>query len=215
MPTAQHDFVAFALAQHALSFGSFRLKSGRESPYFFNAGVFASGASLTVLAQQYARVIHDQQLAFDVLFGPAYKGIPLVTATALALQQYYGLAAPFAFNRKEAKAHGEGGQVVGSDLQGKRVLLIDDVITAGTAIDEVMPLLTQQNATLAGVVIILDRQERGQGNQSTVQQLKQEFSIPIYSIINLQDILSYARQNAGQQAHLAALQQHFSQQCCA
>ncbi len=162
MKAFQIEFIEFALSRQVLKFGSFTLKSGRTSPYFFNAGLFNTGGDLAKLGRFYAAAIQDSGIGFDVLFGPAYKGIPIATTTAVALAEHHDRDVPYCFNRKEAKTHGEGGNLVGSALQG-RILLVDDVITAGTAIGESMQIIQAQGAELAGVLIALDRQERGQG----------------------------------------------------
>jgi orotate phosphoribosyltransferase len=184
----QQQFIDLALELGVLKFGEFTLKSGRLSPYFFNAGLFNTGRSLATLGRCYAETIQRSGLAFDMLFGPAYKGIPLVAATATALADAHGRDLPFAFNRKEAKDHGEGGAVIGSPLAG-RVLLVDDVITAGTAIRESAELIRNSGAQLAGVVLALDRQERGQGSQSAVQEVQAAFGVRCVSIITLSDLI--------------------------
>jgi orotate phosphoribosyltransferase len=184
------DFLELAVGCDALRFGRFTLKSGRESPYFFNAGAFSDGASLDALARCYARAIMASGLAFDMLFGPAYKGIPLAAAIAVSLHRDFGRNTPFAFDRKEAKDHGEGGVLVGAPLVG-RVLVIDDVITAGTAVSEVVAMIRAAGAELAGVVIGLNRQERGRGERSAIQEIEHEWQVPVYSIITLQDLIAY------------------------
>ncbi len=190
MQLYQQEFIECAIALNALQFGEFTLKSGRISPYFFNAGAFASGAALATLGSSYAAAIVAADIEYDVLLGPAYKGIPLVAATAVALYRDHALDVNYAFNRKEAKTHGEGGSLVGAELVGK-VLIIDDVITAGTAIREVMALLHQHGASGAGVLIGVDRQERGQGELSAVQEVEQEYGVAVRSIICLDDIVEY------------------------
>lgn len=190
MKAFQKEFIEFALSRQVLKFGSFTLKSGRTSPYFFNAGLFNSGADLAKLGRFYAAALEDSGLEFDVLFGPAYKGIPIATTTAVALFDQYGKDVPYCFNRKEAKTHGEGGNLVGSALQG-RVMLVDDVITAGTAIRESMQLIEQQGAALTGVLIALDRQERGQGELSAIQEVERDFNTKVVSIISLKDLIAY------------------------
>lgn len=190
----QTQFLDFVTSENILSFGEFTLKSGRNSPYFFNAGLFNSGASLAQVGRSYAAAIVEANLEFDVLFGPAYKGIPLVATTAIALSQDFGINKPYCFNRKEAKDHGEGGNIVGAPLAG-RVLIIDDVITAGTAIREVMGLIDDTGAEATGVVVALDRQEKGQGELSAIQEIETDYDIPIVSIINLQQILDYLSQS--------------------
>lgn len=186
----QREFLDFALQVGVLKFGRFKLKSGRISPYFFNAGLFNSGASLSRLGRYYAQAIVDSGIGFDVIFGPAYKGIPLAAVTSAALYEQHGIDAPYAFNRKEAKDHGEGGTIVGHPLEG-RVLIIDDVITAGTAIGEAMEIIEAQSAKAAGVVIALDRQERGKGERSAIQEVEQEYAIQVASIVRLEHLIAY------------------------
>ena len=194
----QKEFIRLALARNALRFGEFTLKSGRVSPYFFNAGAFDDGASLAVLGRCYAAAIAGSRLQFDMLFGPAYKGIPLVAATAAAMYSDHGRSLPFAFNRKEAKTHGEGGNIVGRALAG-RVLIIDDVITAGTAIRESIQILRAAGATPAGVALALDRQERGRDEQgadspeSAVQEVGRLYEIPCISILTLDGLIAMLR----------------------
>ena len=188
MQQYKQAFIELALKRGALKFGSFTLKSGRESPYFFNAGLFNTGAALAELGGCYADAIANAGLDFDVLFGPAYKGIPLATATAVALAERHGRDVPWVFNRKEAKDHGEGGQLVGAPLAG-RALIVDDVITAGTAIRESIGIIAAAGARPCGVVLALDRQERGQGERSAVQEVEQELGLPVTSIITLDDLL--------------------------
>ncbi|UJS23846.1 orotate phosphoribosyltransferase [Thiothrix winogradskyi] len=200
MKTYQQDFLDFAIGQGVLRFGEFTLKSGRISPYFFNAGLFQTGSAISRLGKFYAQAIVDSGLAFDMLFGPAYKGIPLAAATAIALYEYHGKDYPYAFNRKEAKDHGEGGTIVGAPLQG-RVLVIDDVMTAGTAIREAADIVAAQGASLAGVAISLDRQERGKGEQSAVQEVEALYGIKVISIVGLQEVISHV----GSSLHDAAL----------
>ncbi len=190
MQTFQENFLNFAIDRDVLKFGSFTLKSGRTSPYFFNAGNFHTGGDLAKLGTAYADAIVDSGIEFDILFGPAYKGIPLAAATAVALNEKYHLDIPWCFNRKEKKLHGEGGQIVGAPLQG-RVLIIDDVITAGTAIREAMDIIAAASAEPAGVVIALDRQEKGKGEQSAIQEVEQDYNIPITAIIKLDNIHHY------------------------
>ena len=190
MKQFQIDFIEFALSRQVLKFGSFTLKSGRTSPYFFNAGLFNTGGDLARLGRFYAAALEDAGLEFDLLFGPAYKGIPIATTTAVALFDQYGKDVPYCFNRKEAKTHGEGGNLVGSPLQGK-VMLVDDVITAGTAIRESMQLIQAQGASLSGVLIALDRQEKGQGELSAIQEVERDFGTQVVSIICLNDLINY------------------------
>jgi len=206
----QHDFIQFALHSDVLRFGEFTLKSGRISPYFFNAGLFNSGQRLARLGQFYADAIVDSGLEFDILFGPAYKGIPLGTACAVALAERHGRDVPFCFNRKEAKAHGEGGSIVGAPLEG-RVLIIDDVITAGTAIRESMDIITAAGATPAGVLIALDRQERGLGKLSAIQEVEQNYHIPVLSIIRLGHLIDYLEQQPDKAEQLKAVSDYRSQ----
>jgi orotate phosphoribosyltransferase len=196
MQDFQREFIDLARHCDVLRFGDFTLKSGRRSPYFFNAGAFASGAALATLGRCYARCIVAAGADFDVLLGPAYKGIPLATATAVALATEHGRDVPLAYNRKEAKDHGEGGVLVGAPLRG-RVLVIDDVITAGTAVAEVAQLIEAAGAELAGVVIGLNRQERGQGAASAIQDIEARWGIPVYSIISLDDLIAYFDGAAG------------------
>jgi orotate phosphoribosyltransferase len=192
MKTYKVDFIDNAISSGALKFGQFELKSGRTSPHFFNAGEFYTGNALAALGRCYASAIVESGIEFDVLFGPAYKGIILAAATSIALSEYHGINVPYCFNRKEAKVHGEGGTLVGAPLEGK-VLIIDDVITAGTAIREVMSIVEQVGAEAAGVVIGLDRKERGKTDKSAIQEVEQEFKIPVASIINIDDILQYLK----------------------
>ena len=190
MQDYQIRFIELARRYEVLKFGDFTLKSGRQSPYFFNAGAFASGEALAALGRCYASRIVASGVNFDVLLGPAYKGIPLAAATAIALADDHGMDVPFAYNRKEAKAHGEGGVMVGAPLQG-RVLVIDDVITAGTAVREVIAMIAAAGAELAGVAIGLDRQERGEGELSAIQEIEQAYGVPVLSIIEMGHIIDY------------------------
>lgn len=191
MKDYQREFIRLALEKQALLFGQFTLKSGRVSPYFFNAGrFFQSGQGLAALGRFYAQAIMDAGVEFDLIFGPAYKGIPLASATAVALAEHHNRDLPYCFNRKEAKAHGEGGTLVGAALRG-RALIVDDVITAGTAVREVMEILAAHNAKPAAVVIGLDRQERGQGELSAIQEVERDYGIPVINIISLSDIIRY------------------------
>jgi orotate phosphoribosyltransferase len=190
MQDYKSEFVAFAIKRKVLRFGEFTLKSGRVSPYFFNAGLFNTGKDLAKLGRFYAAALNAEGVEFDVLFGPAYKGIPVATATAIAMANDYGEDIPYCFNRKEAKTHGEGGNLVGSELKG-RIMLVDDVITAGTAIRESMQIIKANKASLAGVLIALDRQEKGQGTLSAVQEVERDFSTTVLSIVTLSDVLEY------------------------
>jgi len=200
----QQQFLEFAIAREVLRFGEFTLKSGRHSPYFFNAGILNSGAELVFTGESYAAAIQHWGGAFDMLFGPAYKGIPLAVATAMALAGKSQRDVPVAYNRKEIKAHGEGGALVGAPLRG-RVLIIDDVITAGTAIREALALIQASGASVAGVVVALDRQERGQGEYSAVQEVEREFAIPVIPIIAMADILAYAQATPALTQHAQAI----------
>lgn len=204
MKDYQHDFIEFALQTGVLRFGEFTLKSGRISPYFFNSGLFNSGASLARLGRFYAQAISESTLDYDVLFGPAYKGIPLASTTVVALADQHNRDVPYVFNRKEKKDHGEGGQLVGAELQGK-VLIIDDVISAGTSVGESVDIIHAAGAKPAGVIIALDRQERGQGALSAIQQVEQTHQIPVVSIICLNDLLSYLQDNPELQQHLPSV----------
>lgn len=188
MQPYQQDFLTFCTESGVLRFGDFTLKSGRQSPYFFNTGLFDTGAKLTRLASAYARRIVDSGLQFDILYGPAYKGIPLAAATSIALAAEHGRDLPFAFNRKEAKDHGEGGVIVGRALSG-RVLIIDDVITAGTSVRESVEIIRASGAEPAGVVIALDRQERGIDGRSAVAEVRQRFGCPVLSVVTLDDLI--------------------------
>ena len=194
MEQYQNDFLDFMLEIGALKFGEFTLKSGRVSPYFFNAGQFNQGNHLSRLGQFYAQAIEASGIKFDVLFGPAYKGIPLVAATAIALNDSFNRSVPYSFNRKEAKDHGEGGNIVGHPLEGD-ILIIDDVITAGTAIGEAKDIIDANGAKTKGVVVALDRQEKGKGELSAIQEAEQNFGITVVSIINLSHIVDYLKAN--------------------
>ena len=206
--THQKEFIELILARQVLRFGQFTLKSGRVSPYFFNAGLINDGHALGTLGACYAQAIIESGLPFDMLFGPAYKGIPLATAAAIALSNRHGRSVPVAFNRKEAKLHGEGGSLIGAPLAG-RVLIVDDVITAGTAIRESIDLIRAAGAIPAGVVLALDRQERGQGALSAVQEVQTAFSIPVVRIITLGDIIEHL-ESAGRPDEVAGLRSYRS-----
>jgi orotate phosphoribosyltransferase len=190
MKAYQQEFIEFALAKKVLRFGEFTLKSGRTSPYFFNAGLFNTGRDLARLGRFYAAALADSGINYDLLFGPAYKGIPIATTTAVALADHHDLDIPYCFNRKEAKTHGEGGSLVGSELKGK-VMLVDDVITAGTAIRESMEIIQAHGAQLSGVLIALDRQEKGQGELSAIQEVERDFATKVISIVSLGDVITY------------------------
>lgn len=194
-------FIEFAINRNVLRFGQFTLKSGRLSPYFFNAGLFNTGADLALLGKCYAEALTQSGIAFDVLFGPAYKGIPIATTTAVALATEHQRSVPYCFNRKEAKAHGEGGSLVGSELKGN-IMLVDDVITAGTAIRESMELIAQHEANLAGVLIALDRQEKGQGKLSAIQEVERDFGTKVISIVTLGDVVEYLQTKPEYAEHL-------------
>ncbi len=204
MHAYQEDFVRACLAAGALKFGEFTLKSGRRSPYFFNAGLFDTGAHLAHLGRAYAAAIATSGIGYDVLLGPAYKGIPIVAATSVQLAEQHGHDAPWAFNRKEAKDHGEGGTFVGAPVEG-RVLVVDDVITAGTAIREVAALVEEAGATLAGIVVALDRRERGPGGRSAVDEVAREFGVPVHPIITLDHVVDHLEATGAGAEHLAAL----------
>ena len=204
MQDYQRQFLDFALDSEVLRFGEFTLKSGRVSPYFFNAGLFNTGASLARLGRFYAQAIVDSGIGFDLLFGPAYKGIPLAAVTAAALYDQHGIDIPYAFNRKEVKDHGEGGSIVGHPMEG-RILIIDDVITAGTAVRESMQLISSLGAQPAGVVIALDRQERGQSERSAIQEVAQDYQIPVAAIVGLAELEEYLEDQSGDSVDLARI----------
>ncbi|MEE4921395.1 orotate phosphoribosyltransferase [Pseudomonas alliivorans] len=210
MQAYQRDFIRFAIDRGVLRFGEFTLKSGRTSPYFFNAGLFNTGSALAQLGRFYAAAVVESGIRFNVLFGPAYKGIPLASATAVALSEHHDRDLPWCFNRKEAKAHGEGGSLVGSPLVGN-VLIIDDVITAGTAIREVMQIIKNQNATAAGVLIALNRQERGNSELSAIQEVERDFGIPVVSIVSLNQVLEFLADDVQLKQHLPAVEAYRAQ----
>ena len=205
----RQEFIEFALGCKVLRFGEFKTKAGRLSPYFFNAGLFNDGQSLARLAEFYAKATAAGGVDFDVLFGPAYKGIPLVAAIAMALAQR-GRNHPFAFNRKEAKDHGEGGSIVGAPLAG-RVLIVDDVISAGTSVRESVELIRAAGATPAGVLIALDRQERGQGALSAVQEVQRDYGIPVVAVAGLGDVMAYLEHHPEFSTHQAAVARYREQ----
>jgi len=194
MQPYQRDFFDFAIHSEVLRFGDFTLKSGRLSPYFFNSGLFNDGTAIAELGRYYAAAIQDSDIDFDMIYGPAYKGIPLAIATVIALADHHQRNVPYAFNRKEAKDHGEGGVIVGAPLQG-RVLVIDDVISAGTSVRESADIIKQAGAELAGVAIALDRQERGQGETSAIQEVEQDYGIRVISIADLESLKTYLGEN--------------------
>lgn len=185
-----NEFIRFAIQKGVLKFGDFTLKSGRQSPYFFNAGLFQDGESLARLGQYYAQALQASGVDFEVLFGPAYKGIPLVSATVISLSTHFHRNVSYAYSRKEAKQHGEGGQLVGAELSGK-VIIVDDIITAGTAIREAIDLIQEHGAELAGVVVAIDRQEKGNGSHSAIEEVQQEFQVPVISIVKFSDIIEF------------------------
>ncbi|MFZ2237293.1 MAG: orotate phosphoribosyltransferase [Dokdonella sp.] len=207
MQQHQRDFLDLALEREVLRFGEFTLKSGRVSPYFFNAGLFNSGAALATLGRAYAQTLVDSGLHFDMLFGPAYKGIVLAAVTAAAMADQHGRDLPYAYNRKEAKDHGEGGTLVGAPLRG-RVVIVDDVISAGTAVRESLRLIRDAGAQPAGVLIALDRQERGLSERSAAQEVSEEFSVPVIAIAGLSDLLQYAGERSNLAASRSALEQY-------
>lgn len=209
LQTYQVRFLEYAIKHDILRFGEFTLKSGRVSPYFFNAGLFNTGEALAFIGGCYAAALNQTGLDYDLLFGPAYKGIPLVSVTAAALATEQGVNKPYCFNRKEAKAHGEGGTTVGAPLQG-RVLIVDDVITAGTAIREVMAMIKAAGATPAGILVALDRQERGQSEWSAIQEIEREFRVPVISLINLTQIIDYlvGQKNDDLKVHLRSIREY-------
>ncbi|HBC3495556.1 TPA: orotate phosphoribosyltransferase [Vibrio parahaemolyticus] len=204
MKTYQREFIEFALEKEVLKFGEFTLKSGRKSPYFFNAGLFNTGRDLARLGRFYAAALADSGIEFDVLFGPAYKGIPIATTTAVALADHHDIDTPYCFNRKEAKNHGEGGNLVGSALEG-RIMLVDDVITAGTAIRESMEIIKANGADLAGVLVAIDRQEKGKGELSAIQEVERDFGCAVISIVSLGDLITYLEEKGNATEHLEAV----------
>jgi len=210
MQSYQKEFLDFALNTGVLRFGEFTLKSGRISPYFFNAGLFNTGNSLAKLGRYYAQAIADSGIEFDVLYGPAYKGIPLAAVTAAALADHHNMDVPYAFNRKEAKDHGEGGIIVGHELKGK-VLIIDDVISAGTSVRESMDIIDAQGAKAAGVVIALDRQEKGKGELSAIQEVERDYSIPVAAIVRLESLIEYLQDDDSNSDSLEMIQKYRDQ----
>ncbi|TOF16611.1 orotate phosphoribosyltransferase [Vibrio parahaemolyticus] len=204
MKAYQREFIEFALEKEVLKFGEFTLKSGRKSPYFFNAGLFNTGRDLARLGRFYAAALADSGIEFDVLFGPAYKGIPIATTAAVALADHHDIDTPYCFNRKEAKNHGEGGNLVGSALEG-RIMLVDDVITAGTAIRESMEIIKANGADLAGVLVAIDRQEKGKGELSAIQEVERDFGCAVISIVSLGDLITYLEEKGNATEHLEAV----------
>lgn len=207
MQDYQRDFIRFSIESDVLRFGEFTLKSGRTSPYFFNAGLFNTGDRLAKLGKYYAEAIVNSSIEFDVLFGPAYKGIPLVSAVAIALNEHHGIDKPWVFNRKEAKQHGEGGTLVGAELSG-RVLVIDDVITAGTAIRESLQLIDASNANLAAVCVSIDRQEKGQQERSAIQEIEQDHDVHVVTIAQLATLVEYLSEDTQYAKTLEAIEQY-------
>jgi orotate phosphoribosyltransferase len=199
MKDYQREFIEFAIEKQVLRFGEFTLKSGRVSPYFFNAGMFKTGGDLARLGRFYAATLMDAKIDFDLIFGPAYKGIPIATTTTVALYDHHNIDVPYCFNRKEAKTHGEGGSLVGADLEGK-IMLVDDVITAGTAIRESMEIIKTQGAELSGVLIALDRQEKGQGELSAIQEVERDFGTQVAAIVTLGDVVIFLEEKLAAQA---------------
>ena len=210
MQAYQREFIRFAIERGVLRFGEFTLKSGRTSPYFFNAGLFNSGRDLAKLGRFYAAALVDAGIPYDVLFGPAYKGIPIASATAVQLAEVHDQDVPWCFNRKEAKDHGEGGNLVGSPLQG-RIMLVDDVITAGTAIRESMDIIKANGAELAGVLIALDRQEKGKGELSAIQEVERDYQAKVIAIITLGDLIRYLEEKPEMADSLAQVQAYRAQ----
>ena len=207
MQNYKTEFIRFALSRNVLRFGEFTLKSGRVSPYFFNAGLCNTGADLARLGEFYATALQAQKLDYDVIFGPAYKGIPIGTAVSIALFNRFGVDKPVCFNRKEAKDHGEGGNLIGSPLQGK-VLLVDDVITAGTAIREAMELISANQAELSAVLIALNRKERGKGELSAIQEVERDYQCEVLSIIDLDDLMDFIAQDDKYRLYLPVMQEY-------
>ncbi|HCH01164.1 MAG TPA: orotate phosphoribosyltransferase [Vibrio sp.] len=210
MKAYQREFIEFALEKQVLKFGEFTLKSGRTSPYFFNAGLFNTGRDLARLGRFYAAALADSGIEFDVLFGPAYKGIPIATTTAVALADHHDIDTPYCFNRKEAKDHGEGGNLVGNPLEG-RIMLVDDVITAGTAIRESMEIIKANGADLAGVLVAIDRQEKGKGELSAIQEVERDFGCAVISIISLGDLVTYLEEQGNNQTQLESVKAYRAQ----
>jgi len=202
MKDYQREFIEFAIEKQVLRFGEFTLKSGRVSPYFFNAGMFKTGGDLARLGRFYAATLIDAKIDFDLVFGPAYKGIPIATTTTVALYDHHDIDVPYCFNRKEAKTHGEGGSLVGAELEGK-IMLVDDVITAGTAIRESMEIIKAHGAQLSGVLIALDRQEKGQCELSAIQEVERDFGTQVAAIVTLGDVVTFLEEKVANQPELA------------
>ncbi|WP_455218007.1 orotate phosphoribosyltransferase [Kaarinaea lacus] len=210
MQKYQKEFLDFAIDVGVLRFGEFTLKSGRISPYFFNSGLFNTGASLARLGRYYAQAVIDSKIEFDIIYGPAYKGIPLAASLAIALADNHDINLPYCFNRKETKDHGEGGIIVGAELKG-RVLIIDDVISAGTSVRESVEIIHAAGATPAGVVIALDRQERGKGETSAIQEVERDYGLKVANIVCLGDLVEYMQTITDENNHLNAIQQYRDQ----
>ena len=204
MKDYQREFIEFAIEREVLRFGQFTLKSGRLSPYYFNFGLFNTGSALARLGQYFAQALVDSGIECDVILGPAYKGIPLATTMVVALSEHHGIDMPYAFNRKEAKAHGEGGSIVGAELKG-RVAIVDDVITAGTAIREVMAIIEAHEATPTATLIAIDRMEKGQGEMSAIQEVERDYAMKVVSIISFNDVLEYLQESSTNQTHVVAM----------
>lgn len=212
MKDYQREFVRFVIECGVLRFGKFVLKSGRQSPYFFNTGLFSTGLALARLGRFYAQALVDAEVTFDVLFGPAYKGIPLVSTTAVALADHHAIDVPWCFNRKEGKVHGEGGNLIGAPLEG-RIAIIDDVITAGTAIGEAMGIIDQAGAKPCVVLVAMDRKELGKGALSAIQQVAQDFNVPVVSIINLHQVLDFIKEDDNLQKFASEIEAYRNQYC--
>ncbi len=210
MEQYQKEFIEFAIEKQVLCFGEFKLKSGRISPYFFNSGLFNDGKSLAELGKYYAQAVKHSAIEFDMIYGPAYKGIPLASTMAIAFQEIHNANYPFCFNRKEIKDHGEGGITFGADING-RVLIIDDVISAGTSIRESMEIISTKGGTTVGAVVAVDRQERGQGERSAIQEVEQLYKIKVISIVSLEHIIAYLDEHGEMQVHLDAIKAYENQ----
>ena len=210
MEQYQKEFIEFAIDKQVLRFGEFTLKSGRVSPYFFNSGLFNDGKSLAELGKYYAQAVKHAGIEFDLIYGPAYKGIPLASTMAIAFQEQHNVSYPFCFNRKEVKDHGEGGITFGSDING-RVLIIDDVISAGTSVRESMEIISSKGGETVGAVVAVDRQERGQGEKSAIQEVEQQHQIKVISIISLENIITYLLDHGESQAHIDAINEYKQQ----
>lgn len=207
MQSYKYDFIEFALSRNVLKFGEFTLKSGRVSPYFFNAGLFNTGRDLAKLGEYYAQAIQASQVEYDVLFGPAYKGIPIATTVAVALANQFNVDKPCCFNRKEAKDHGEGGNLIGAPLKGQ-ILLVDDVITAGTAIRESMEIIEANHAQLAGVFIALNRKEKGKGELSAIQEVERDYGCSVLSIVDFDDLISFIEKSEQYAPYLPKMREY-------